>query len=84
MTCLFKYPLNNLSISFLVPIVNDPATLLNFARDLQSSRDPGVLYRRFTSNVESLETSHLIGPGMAPYAEFQIRKIVSETVYPRF
>ena len=57
--------------------MHDPAVLIIFARSLQTSNDPGILYRRFVSHVQALETTHLIGPGIPNDDERQIRHIVS-------
>lgn len=57
--------------------MHDPAVLIIFANSLQTSKDPGILYRRFVSHVQALETTHLIGPGIPAADERQIRHIVS-------
>ena len=63
--------------SFLVTVVPDPVALIAFARSLQSTRDPGKLYRRFVSHISSLETLHLVGPDVPAQEEIVIRHIVS-------
>ena len=62
---------------FSVEVVPDPVALIAFARSLQSTRDPGKLYRRFVSHISSLETLHLVGPDVPAQDEIVIRHIVS-------
>lgn len=72
-----KFLFTNL-FSFLVTVVPDPIALTAFARSLQSTRDPGTLYRRFVSHISSLETLHLVGPEVPAQDEIVIRHIVSK------
>ena len=51
--------------------------MVTFAQSLQSTRDPGKLYRRFTGHIASLETLHLVGPDVPAQDEIIIRHIVS-------
>lgn len=66
---------------FLVFAIPDPDTLRTFAYSLKTSRDPGVLYRRFTGHIASLETMHLVGTGIGYDEELAIRRIVSILQY---
>ena len=62
---------------FLVDVVADPVALLEVAKSLRGTRDPGILYRRMRNHLDSLETTHLV-EGNVPYKqELLIRKVVS-------
>ena len=67
-------------IYFLVQDVRDPVALMRFARSLQSTQDPGILYRRFCTNVRALESVHLVGHEVGWEDELRIRKIVRPIV----
>ena len=67
-------------IFILVLVIPDPETLRTFAYSLKTSRDPGVLYRRFTGHIAALETMHLVGTGIGYDEEVAIRRIVSFSV----
>ena len=69
---------------FLVNVIPDPVTLTTFAYSLKTTRDPGVLYRRFTGHVASLETMHLVGPEVGYDEETAIRHIVSVFIFFQF
>ena len=58
-------------------MVPDPNALTAFAMSLQSTKDPGKLYRRFVSHISSLETLHLVGSDVPAQDEIVIRHIVS-------
>ena len=66
-----------LQFLFSVKDVHDPVALTRFARSLQTTQDPGVLYRRFCSHVQAMETNHLVGQEVSWEDELEIRKIVS-------
>ena len=60
-------------------MVPDPAVMIIFARQLKTTRDPGVLYRRFVSNIQGIESIHLVGSGVSYRDELMIRHTVSTT-----
>ena len=51
--------------------------MIVFARQLRTTRDPGVLYRRFIANVHGLETIQIVGTGVPYHEELYIRHTVS-------